>query len=68
MVSTPVHYKVVIVCACTTLVIGHLFLLGVDLMAVLDTDDAVRVAIRVVRDITLVLRKLVHQISVSAIC
>ena len=48
MVTTSMHYKIVIVCTLATLVISQLILLDVDLMAILNTDDAVGVTIRVV--------------------
>lgn len=50
------HYEVVVIGAGTALVVEELFLLDVCLIAILNTNDAVRVAIRIVRDIALVLR------------
>lgn len=67
VVSTSVHYKVVVVGAGTTMVVEELLLFAIYFIAVLNAYDAVGVSVGVVRDVALVLRKLVHQISIASI-
>ena len=59
--------KVVTIGSSTTMVVEKLFFLDIDLVAILNTDNTVGVAIRIFGDITFVLSKLVHQVSDASV-
>ena len=67
VVSTSMHYIVMVIRTSATVVVEQLILFAVDFITVLDAYDAVGVSIGVVGDVALVLRKLVHQISIPSI-